>query len=267
MAQDMYSGPVTCDRVRALLPDLVAERLEEAQAERARQHLVECEECAEVLARLIADEVARAPGAFPPPPIIPPIELYEAFLRARRTRFGTLWTLVGRGLDAADAAVRDWAVAQRDTIAQRLAALAGPSPGPAGGAADAVRVRGAVRTRGAAGAGASGPERAPTSLVAEVVRSDSAPAGESVAFELAEPPHVTADGRFRLRMWTDTSGYAGQIALCTVDLGDGQRVSFTAPLAQRPSSGICNVEIDEAGVSARAGQIPLERVSLFVTRP
>ena len=261
------SGPA-CALVRQQLPDLMHERLDEVTAVRIRKHLAECEACGEALANLILDQAASNPETLPPSPVVPPIALYEAFLRARQTRFGTLWKSVRDALDAADVAVLEWGRQKRDAIGRGLGdLLTKPAPATAfarGGGAP--RVRGAVRTRGAAGAPRSPNERPPDILAAEVVGSDSAPTGQSLSVRLTEPPHITVDGRFRLRCEVDAPDVDGRIALCTVALGEGEDVSFTGVLARRSDRDACDVHMDEANVAAVPGAIPLERISLFITR-
>jgi len=116
-------------------------------------------------------------------------------------------------------------------------------------------------------AGGAAVRPTPAVLEAEVVTSDSAPAGGRVEFRVVEPAHITDEGRFRLRLETDAGGYAGQVLLCAVGLGGGERVSFTGIVTARPGTSICDVLIDEAGAATVAGGIPPDRLTLFVTRP
>jgi len=269
MVPDVPSGAPACAGVRERLPDLLADRLENIVRTHVRHHLLECQACAEALAALIADEALRRPGARAPATHVPPLDVYAAFLRVRQTRFGTLWNSVLDALGAADNPVREWGRAKREAIGQGLGVvLAARPPGPAVvRTAGATRVRGAVRTRGATRTRESLAARAPACVAAEVVTSDSAPAGGTVLFRLVESPHITDEGRFRLRLQTDALAYAGQVALCAIELDGGERVSFSGIVTRHPDADVCSVEMDEAEIARVPGQIPLERVSVFVTRP
>ena len=48
---------ISCDKVRALLPDLMAGRLEEAQAMQIRQHVMQCPGCGPLMERMRSGEV------------------------------------------------------------------------------------------------------------------------------------------------------------------------------------------------------------------
>jgi hypothetical protein len=236
MADPSVAG-LTCARARDQLSALMRDALGEAEAEALREHLIDCDACGEALADFVAQETRHRGDALPPP-FVPPLDAYKAFLRARRTRFGTLWVLVRDGLNAADESVREWARTRRETIREAM---------------DAVLLR--------------HPPQGDTSqfVTTEVVRSDATSTGQTVAFHLLESPHVTADGRFRVKLRATSAIGPTGIALCRIELAPGDIMSFSS-VVQQAGAGAGEVEIDEGGVGTVPGDIPLERVTFFLVR-
>jgi hypothetical protein len=250
-----------CTEIREKLPDFAADRLGPTATGEVQGHLLSCQACSEVFGDLVMEEVESGAVPLLTPPRIPPIEWYDAYMRAGSGRFGTFWKSVGDALQATDAGVRAWASARRDEIAQAIEALADPDPfGGAIRTRGAVRARGAVRTRGAV----TPPSRLPGGTTAEVVSAAGRPTGAVVRFSIDEQAHVTRDRRFCLRLSTDDDAHDGHIVICTLTLPGGATVSFAGTVTPRPGGRLREVRIDEAGVPASARTVPPDRVALAV---
>ncbi len=53
---------ISCDKVRALLPELMAGRIEEAQAMQIRQHVMQCPECGPLMEQMSSGKVVGRAG-------------------------------------------------------------------------------------------------------------------------------------------------------------------------------------------------------------
>lgn len=53
---------ISCDKVRALLPELMAGRLEETQAMQIRQHIVQCPKCGPLMEQMPSGKVVDRTG-------------------------------------------------------------------------------------------------------------------------------------------------------------------------------------------------------------
>lgn len=244
-----------CREIRERLADFAADRLGPTATGEVQGHLLDCQACSEVFGELLLAEVES--GAIPllTPPVVPPLELYDRYLRSSHSRFGTLWTSVRGALKSKDVELREWARSQMDQIRRGIDALAlssGPLPA-------AVRTRGAaVRTRGTVR------RESPTHLMADVLSAEGEPTGARVAFRVQSAPAITADGRFAATLRTDSAEYDDRLVICTMALPDAPRVSFGGALQPVPGEAVREVRIDEVGVPGPARAIPLQHVTLAI---
>jgi hypothetical protein len=234
-----------CREIRHRLPDFLREELGVVATGEVQGHLLSCQACSEVYAELLMQEVESEAEPLRTPPRIPPSDWYDAYLRGRSGRFGILWSSLREARQSAAAAVRDWAREQTEKIGSALRRLLAP---PA-----VVRVRGAVRTRGTA-------TKKPSALFADVLSSAWEPTGQTVSFTIVEPPHITADGHFRLRLRTQAMAYEGHSVICTVALPEMLSISFRGTLRDG------EVEIDEEGIPCVEGNIELEQVRVALMK-
>jgi hypothetical protein len=267
-ADDLRDGrepgfpPMTCAEVRRRLPDLVGERLDASSAAAARRHLLECESCAAALQRLVAAAVAaqREPRS----PYVPPAELYDTFQRMRTTPFGTLWMLVRDATRSMDADARAWGDARAAAITSSLNALLRPSPRAMSSGRGLVTVR---RLRAVVPRADAERRGVGTDILAHVIDAAGAITSEMVRFVVDVLPHVTADGRFLARLHTAVMTHVGGVVLCAIDLGPPERVSFGGIVERDGDARTCQVKIDEAVPGVAAGEIPFDRILLFLTGP
>ena len=253
-----------CQEIRGLLPAFAAERLGATATGEVQGHLLSCEACTEAFGDLLMEEMESGAVPLLTPPHVPPIEWYDAYMRAGTGRFGMFWKSVSKALEAADEGLRDWAQVARDEFAQTIDALATPLDPFAGAArSGAIRTRGAVRVRGAAVAR----PQPPATVGAKVVSPDGTPTGDVVPFAVDEAPRITPDGHFRVGLSTESDAHDDDLLICTLARSRGKRVSFVGAITRRPGQPLREVRIDEADVPGRGRAIPIDRVSLAVMTP
>ena len=241
-----------CREMRARLADFAANRLGPTATGEVQGHLLDCQACSEVLAELLLAEVESGAVPLRTPPVVPPLELFDRYLRWGDGRLGTLWTAVRTALESADAELRAWARSELEQFRRGVEALsAGALPG-------AVRTRGAIRVRGAVRGTSS------DRLKAHVLTRAGKPTEARVAFRVQSAPAITPDGRFAAAFRTDSAAYDGRLVVCTVALPRAPRVSFGGALQPVPGEAVREVRIDEAGVPGGARVIPIEHVSLAI---
>jgi hypothetical protein len=246
-----------CVDIRELLRDFAAERLGATATGEVRGHLLSCQGCSEAFGEILMAEVESGVIPLLTPPQIPPVEWYDAYMRAGSKRFGTFWKSVRDGFAQADQSAREWARARRDELEMALNASAGPAP-------MAIRTRGAVRTRGAAPSrGAAQSDSRSSDLMADVIAADGESTGAVVRFTIEESPHIESSGRFRLTLTTGDAAHDDRLVICTLTL-PGAMVSFTGTLHRRANGDTRELRIDEGGLPGPARVIPTERVTFAV---
>jgi hypothetical protein len=253
MSTSLRPLPVRCQETRQRLVDFAANRLGPTATGEVQAHLLSCQSCSEAFGDLLMEEVESGDVPLLTPPQIPPVEWYDAYMRVGSGRFGTFWKSIRDAQFAAGEELGEWAQKKLDEIAQALNALAPPAPLP-------IRVRGAVRTRGAV-------TRTPQPLAgitAAVVSAEGDPTGVEIHFKVTEPARVTDDGHFSLTLSTDDDRHDDRLVICTLALPGATSVSFAGSVARRADERSREVRIDEAGVPGPGRDIPAKHLSVAV---
>lgn len=250
-----------CLEIKERLRDFADERLGPTATGEVQGHLLSCEECSEAFGDLLMEDVESGAVPLLTPPTIPPIEWYDAYMRAESKQFGVFWKSVRGTLQAADENLRQWADEKRHAITRALDDLVNPDPfGTPALTRGAIRVRGAVRTRGAAQPQPQPPPQQP----AEVISRDGVPTGSVAVFTVTGPPRITRERRFRLDLSTEEDAHDDRLVICTISGSGGATVSFTGTMTHRAGERLREVHFDEADVPGAARTLPLERISLSV---
>jgi hypothetical protein len=249
--------PARCREIRDRLRDFAANRLGPTPTGEVQAHLLSCDSCAEAFGELLMDEVESGAVPLLTPPRMPPLELYDAYMRAGSGRFGTFWKSIKDATEAADNSVQQWAKQKLDEIAAALDALTPGEPAP-------VKVRGAIATGAIRTRGAVSRKPQSPGLSATVLSDEGQSSHARIHFTIDEPARLTTNGRFTLALSTDDTGHDDRVVICTLALPTGVTVSFAGTITRRPGQQSREVRIDEAGVPGAARSIPLEHLSLAV---
>ena len=239
-----------CREIRERLDDFAARRLGPTATGEVQGHLLDCQACSEALGELLLEQIDR--GALPllTPPKVPPQALYARYLRG--SRVGTLWSAVRDALGAPDVNLREWAETKIQEIRVGFEELVAPP----------VRLRGAVRTRGAVVARSSSPP--PSKVSADVLTAAGESSGTTVVFDVDTPPAINADRVFALELSTDAGEYDGRRVVCTIAFSRTGPVSFEGTVTRIEAQARRVVVFKEDGVPGRACRIPMRLVTLSI---
>ena len=245
-----------CQDIRKRFAEFASGQLKPTAAGEVQGHLLSCDACSELFGEQLMEDIARGAVPLLTPPQIPPVEWYDAYMRAGSPRFGTFWKSVRDALQHQDRGLREWARTKRDEVHAGFALMtARPST---------VRTRGAIHVRGTGNGLADIRKGSSPGIRAEVVSASEEATGVLVEFAVEEPPSISSDEHFRLRLSTGDRDYDDALVICTVRLREPDAISFVGMLTPNVADDRRHVHIDERPVPGPPLAIPLDRMTVAV---
>jgi hypothetical protein len=237
----------TCLEIRSRLRAYINIELPDAEMNEVNEHLLDCQSCAQQLSELMLEDISdEAILANPLPVPLPPISLYDDFVRAQR--LGALWANVRKALSEG----REWAAGLAKEIGGAIEQSFFPdAPLAVGSASAPIRATGVEEE----------PSAAPIKLEAVALSPQWEPTSDRVACIVEEPPTVKS-GTFRMVVSTRQTAYAGSEVFCTLLRESRPVVSFSGKFELR--GGACRAETVGEGIPIGDGEISLENVELKV---
>jgi hypothetical protein len=236
------------DRTR--LREYVNDTLGDADSKTVAAHIDACDKCHEAYLHMLMNEAPAAESVLNAPRI-PPMDLYDAYLREQSSESGaTLWVSIRNGREAVDQRVKDWARARLEEIREAFVILAAQMR--------AETTRGVVTLSHA-------PQTpiGPAPVEATLLTSDGQPAGRTVRLRLMDGPAILDTGHFHVHVSAPRE-YERHLVECALQLGDVQ-VSFAGELKKNGSHVEAN--IDEADVMRAPAPAMTPLPATFTVRP